>query len=95
MIDNHQHERVGDTYIHPRAKSSNQAGPGCLSKKQLNFLLRPGCGSYSSRAIRQFFTDDLLKECGITRDELRHIRVFPVTVNSAVINHLKKHNLLP
>lgn len=95
MIEHKSFERVGEPIPHPRAKSSNQAGPGCLSKKQLNFLLRPGCGSYSSRAIRQFFTDDLLKECGITRDELRHIRVFPVTVNSAVINHLKKHNLLP
>lgn len=94
MIESKSFERVGEPRTHPNAKNSNQAGPGCLSKKQLNFLLRPKCGTYSSRAIRQFFTDDLLKECGITRDELRRIRVFPVPVNSAVVSHLKKHNLL-
>ena len=93
MIDNKAIERVGAPTSADNTGSSIQAA-GCLCKKQVFYLLRPNSRRYYSRPVHEFFTDDLLNRCGITRDEMKHIRVFPPEVNFIVVSHLKTLRLL-
>lgn len=92
MIES-QSERVGDNQLLPGThKTSVQAG--CLSKKQLFFLLRPHARVYNSVVVQAFFTDDLLCSCGITRDQMRRMRVFPAPVHGVLIQHLTESRIL-
>lgn len=84
-------ERVGES--HPAHLRSIQEPSGCLCKKQLHGILRPHV-VYNSRTIDAFFTDDLLHRCGLTRAEMKRIRVFPVEVNFVVVTHLKTNRLI-
>lgn len=85
------HERVGETT--PAHFRSVQEAGGCLCKKQLHSILRPHV-TYNSRTINAFFTDDLLTRCGLSREEMKRIRVFPVEVNFVVVSHLKTNQLI-
>lgn len=93
MIDDKRIDRVGSPPAAQNTESSVQTA-GCLCKKQIFYLLRPNSGRYYSRPIDQFFTDDLLSRCGITREEMKRIRVFPPDVNGVVVSHLRTLHLL-
>lgn len=93
MIDHKRFDGVGDAPAALTCLPSDQAA-GCICKKQLFFALRPNSRRYFSRPINQFFTDDLLLRCGISRDEMKRIRVFPPEVNFIVVSHLKTLRLL-
>lgn len=93
MLETQEFNRVGGSMTTQTTGSSVQA-VGCLCKKQVFYLLRPNSRCYYSRTIDQFFTDDLLIRCGITRDQMKRIRVFPPEVNHVVVSHLKTLRLL-
>lgn len=93
MIDPKRFDRVGEAPTAPARLPSDQAA-GCICKKQLFFALRPNSRRYFSRPVNQFFTDDLLHRCGISRDEMKRIRVFPPEVNFVVVTHLKTLRLI-
>ncbi len=76
------------------AKPSEKEVAGCLSKGDVFRLLRPHSSRYDSRTVSKFFTDEILEQCGISREELKRIRVFPVNIHAVVINHLRKNYLL-
>lgn len=76
------------------AANARDRPAGCMCKKELFFILRPHSGAYYSRPVHDFFTDDLLRRCGITRDEMKRIRVFPPEVNFEVITYLKSLRLI-
>jgi len=96
MIEIQHEDRVGESNTPPRSHPSDRpaTAPGCMCKKELYFLLRPNAKYYHSRTIQDFFTDELLTRCGIDRDEMKRIRVFPVRVNAVVVSYLKTNNLL-
>lgn len=93
MIDPKRFDGVGDATGVPGQNFSDRT-VGCICKKQLFFALRPNSRRYFSRPINQFFTDDLLERCGISRDEMKRIRVFPPEVNFIVVSHLKTLRLI-
>lgn len=72
------------------AATSSILEGGLISKKDLFFLLRPGVGQYRSRTVRQFFTDDRLRRCGIQPDEFRRIRVFPAEATAVIREDLRQ-----
>lgn len=93
MIENLSIRKAGEPLPAQSAGPSVQPA-GCLCKKQVFYLLRPHSRCYYSKPIDQFFTDELLQRCGITRDEMKRIRVFPPEINFVVITHLKTLRLL-
>ena len=94
MPDIERENRVGDTNPGAYTDSSNWPA-GCLSKKDIYNCLRPHSKSrYDTRTVGKFFTDDLLSRCGISREELKRIRVFPPEINFVIVTHLKTCRLL-
>ena len=90
--DHHQREGASSGYVY---QDSSKWPEGCLSKKDIYNCLRPNSKSrYDTRTVRKFFTDDLLSRCGISREELKRIRVFPPEVNFVIVSHLKTCRLL-
>jgi hypothetical protein len=74
----------------PHSAISSILEGGLISKKDLFFLLRPGVGQYRSRTVRQFFTDDRLRRCGIHPAEFRRIRVFPAEATAVIREDLRQ-----
>lgn len=93
MNDNQVIDMVFHPDTAPIRAGSIQEVVGCMCKKQLHGILRPHVG-YNSRTIDQFFTDELLSRCGLTRVEMKRMRVFPVEVNFIVVTHLKTNRLI-
>jgi len=67
---------------------------GCISKKWVFFVLRPGCTTYRADVLRQFFTQQRLERCGIQPDEFPRIRVFSPEASSAIKNDLRQLNFV-
>ena len=65
------------------------APAGCISKGQIFNLLYPN-RSYRSACIRDFFTADRLRRCGVSADDLRRIRILPPTATAVVIADLRQ-----
>jgi len=83
------------TFTAPAAPESTSAAhysiqEGLISKKDLFFLLRPGVGQYRSRTVRQFFTDERLRRCGISPDQFKRIRVFPAEATAVIRDDLRQ-----
>lgn len=93
MTDNQRQTLVPTHQPAENAGGSIQEGRGCLCKKELHAIIRPHV-SYNSRTIDAFFTDELLSRCGISRQEMKRIRVFPVEINFVVVTHLKTNQLI-
>ncbi len=63
---------------------------GLISKKDIFFVLRPGVGQYRSRTVRQFFTEERLRRCGIHPDVFPTIRVFPAEASAVIREDLRQ-----
>lgn len=67
---------------------------GCISKGDICQRLRPNLSRYQSYVVREFFTPDRLKACGISPDQFKTVRVFPPDASAFIISELQRLNFL-
>lgn len=68
---------------------------GCISKKMLFYWLRPDCRSYRPGPVRDFLNPERLARCGLTAEQLHHIRIFPPEASAVIVADLRQLRFLP
>ena len=89
MLDLQPKQTEGTRLHSPNTTSSIQEG-GLITNKDLFVILRPGVGQSRSRTVRQFFTDERLRRCGISPDQFKRIRVFPAEATAVIRDDLRQ-----